>query len=130
MDFYVVLARPGYNVAYRRRKKSRVGSPHRIKKADSMKWFQHKVSLFSQVLFCHPAVQLKCGLNQKYNLCAKTIERGSWLCETSKCIVLGHITESSNLSQSIQTSNTDNILERDQVELLNVFSFLFSMMES
>merc|ERR1711928_65656 len=25
MDFYVVLARPGYNIAYRRRKKSRVG---------------------------------------------------------------------------------------------------------
>merc|ERR1712026_322603 len=42
MDFYVVLARPGYNVAYRRRKKSRVGFPHRITKADSMKWFQQK----------------------------------------------------------------------------------------
>merc|ERR1712221_2227 len=38
MDFYVVLARPGYNVAYRRRKKSKVGFKPRIKKADSMKW--------------------------------------------------------------------------------------------
>merc|ERR1712186_85299 len=42
MDFYVVLARPGYNIAYRRRKKSRVGFQHRITKADSMKWFQQK----------------------------------------------------------------------------------------
>merc|ERR1712188_286441 len=42
MDFYVVLGRPGYNIAYRRRKKSRVGFKHRITKADSMKWFQKK----------------------------------------------------------------------------------------
>merc|ERR1739849_34737 len=42
MDFYIVLARPGYNIAYRRRKKSRVGFQHRITKADSMKWFQQK----------------------------------------------------------------------------------------
>merc|ERR1711881_466370 len=42
MDFYVVLERPGYNIAYRRRKKSRVGFQHRIAKTDSMKWFQQK----------------------------------------------------------------------------------------
>merc|ERR1712183_274913 len=42
MDFYVVLARPGYNVAYRRRKKSRVGFSHKITKSDSQKWFQRK----------------------------------------------------------------------------------------
>merc|ERR1712002_473204 len=42
MDFYVVLERPGYNIAYRRRKKSRVGFQHRITKTDSMKWFQQK----------------------------------------------------------------------------------------
>merc|ERR1712244_130672 len=42
MDFYVVLGRPGYNIAYRRRRKSRVGFKHRITKADSMKWFQKK----------------------------------------------------------------------------------------
>merc|ERR1712147_130717 len=42
MDFYVVLARPGCNIAYRRRKKSRVGFQHRITKADSTKWFQQK----------------------------------------------------------------------------------------
>merc|ERR1712038_2213519 len=39
MDFYVVLARPGFNVAYRRRKKSRVGYRHKITKQDAMKWF-------------------------------------------------------------------------------------------
>merc|ERR1712002_442407 len=42
MDFYVVLARPGYNVAYRRRKKSKVGFSHKITKSDSQKWFQSK----------------------------------------------------------------------------------------
>merc|ERR1712180_290604 len=42
MDFYVVLARPGFNVAYRRRKKSRVGFQHKITKADAQKWFQRK----------------------------------------------------------------------------------------
>merc|ERR1711928_31777 len=42
MDFYVVLARPGYNVAYRRRKKSKVGFKHKITKIESQKWFQSK----------------------------------------------------------------------------------------
>merc|ERR1712039_563531 len=42
MDFYVVLARPGYNIAYRRRKKSRVGFKHKITKIESQKWFQSK----------------------------------------------------------------------------------------
>ena len=52
MDFYVVLARPGYNVAYRRRKKAKVGFSHRINKADSMKWFQQKVSCYCiQIMF-------------------------------------------------------------------------------
>merc|ERR1712131_548796 len=42
MDFYVVLARPGYNVAYRRRKKSKVGFKHKITKVEAQKWFQSK----------------------------------------------------------------------------------------
>merc|ERR1712112_716888 len=42
MDFYVVLARPGYNVRYRRKRKSRVGIQHRLQKSDGMRWFQQK----------------------------------------------------------------------------------------
>ncbi|PHT73075.1 60S ribosomal protein L11 [Capsicum annuum] len=42
MDFYVVLERPGYRVARRRRCKSRVGIQHRVTKEDAMKWFQVK----------------------------------------------------------------------------------------
>ncbi|KAL0693111.1 hypothetical protein Bca4012_060291 [Brassica carinata] len=42
MDFYVVLERPGYRVARRRRCKTRVGIQHRITKDDAMKWFQVK----------------------------------------------------------------------------------------
>merc|ERR1711910_208027 len=42
MDFYVVLGRPGMNVRHRRRKKSRIGTPHMLNKDDAMKWFQTK----------------------------------------------------------------------------------------
>ena len=42
MDFYVVLYRPGYRVARRRRNKTRVGTQHKIKSEDAIKWFQTK----------------------------------------------------------------------------------------
>ncbi|KAL0871226.1 hypothetical protein ABMA27_004988 [Loxostege sticticalis] len=42
LDFYVVLGRPGFNVAHRRRKTGKVGFPHRLTKEDAMKWFQQK----------------------------------------------------------------------------------------
>ena len=43
MDFYVVLGRPGFNVAERKRKRGRIGFKHLITKDESMKWFQQKV---------------------------------------------------------------------------------------
>ncbi|KAL4858901.1 60S ribosomal protein L11 [Chlorella vulgaris] len=42
MDFYVVLERPGYRVARRRKQLSKVGVQHRVTKEDAMKWFQAK----------------------------------------------------------------------------------------
>merc|ERR1711909_135632 len=42
MDFYVVLGRPGFNVAHRRRRKSKIGFQHKVIKEESMKWFQQK----------------------------------------------------------------------------------------
>nr|GMD23758.1 60S ribosomal protein L11-1 [Ipomoea batatas] len=39
MDFFVVLERPGYRVARRRRCKARVGIQHRVTKEDAMKCF-------------------------------------------------------------------------------------------
>ncbi|GFS51769.1 60S ribosomal protein L11 [Nephila pilipes] len=42
LDFYVVLGRPGFNVAYRRRRKGTVGPKHRLTKEEAMKWFQQK----------------------------------------------------------------------------------------
>ena len=42
MDFFVVLERPGFRVAKRRRKQSKIGAPHKLKKADAMKFFQSK----------------------------------------------------------------------------------------
>lgn len=49
MDFYVVLARPGFRVSYRKRKPGHVGFKHRVTKDEAMKWFQQKV-LFSLIL--------------------------------------------------------------------------------
>ncbi len=45
LHFYVVLDRPGFNVAHRRRKVGVVGFGHRLTKEDAMKWFQQKVIL-------------------------------------------------------------------------------------
>jgi large subunit ribosomal protein L11e len=42
MDIYVVLGRPGFRVARRRRKKNRVGVKHRVTKQEAIKWFQEK----------------------------------------------------------------------------------------
>ena len=44
MDFYIVLGRPGFNVAHRKRKRGHIGSKHLVTKDDAMKWFQQKVS--------------------------------------------------------------------------------------
>lgn len=46
MDFYVVMGRAGYRVAERRRCKNRVGFGHRVRKDESVKWFQQKVRHF------------------------------------------------------------------------------------
>jgi large subunit ribosomal protein L11e len=40
MDFYVVLARPGFRVARRKHCTARVGRTHRITKSDSQAWFK------------------------------------------------------------------------------------------
>ncbi|CAG7726709.1 unnamed protein product [Allacma fusca] len=42
LDFYVVLGRPGFNVAHRRRRVGKVGFIHKLTKDDAMKWFQQK----------------------------------------------------------------------------------------
>jgi len=42
MDFYVCLERPGYRVARRKARQSRVGFTHKITKEDAIKWFQQK----------------------------------------------------------------------------------------
>lgn len=46
MDFFVVMGRPGYRVARRRRCKSKIGFQHKVKPAESMAWFKQRVSTF------------------------------------------------------------------------------------
>jgi len=40
MDFYVVLERPGYRVARRRKQQKKIGKQHKLTKKDAMLWFQ------------------------------------------------------------------------------------------
>jgi len=40
MDFYVVLGRPGFRVARRRRAVAKIGPHHLVTKADAIKWFE------------------------------------------------------------------------------------------
>merc|ERR1711935_1137203 len=42
MDFYVVLTRPGFRVAKKKRGRSKIGINHKITKDDAKKWFMTK----------------------------------------------------------------------------------------
>jgi len=50
MDFFVVLSRPGFRVAHRKRRPGRVGNGHKITKAESIKWFE---STFDGIVLSH-----------------------------------------------------------------------------
>ncbi|RPA88238.1 60S ribosomal protein L11 [Ascobolus immersus RN42] len=42
MDFYCIMTRPGARIARRRRAQATIGSSHKIKTADTIKWFKAK----------------------------------------------------------------------------------------
>ena len=42
MDFYVVLGRPGFRVARRKRAQAKIGVQHRVSKDEAIRWFQQK----------------------------------------------------------------------------------------
>lgn len=42
MDFFIVLARPGFRVSKKKHKRGRVGVNHRITKSDAQEWFKSK----------------------------------------------------------------------------------------
>eukprot|EP00178_Gracilaria_changii_P002747 TRINITY_DN14024_c0_g3_i1.p1 TRINITY_DN14024_c0_g3~~TRINITY_DN14024_c0_g3_i1.p1 ORF type:complete len:193 (+),score=36.66 TRINITY_DN14024_c0_g3_i1:41-580(+) len=42
MDFYIVLSRPGFRVARRKRGRARVGKTHKISKEEAINWFKTK----------------------------------------------------------------------------------------
>lgn len=46
MDFFVVMGRPGFRVARRRRCQNKVGAPHRVDAQETMEWFKTRVSSF------------------------------------------------------------------------------------
>ncbi len=51
MDFYIVLARSGNRVSYRKRKSGRLGNRQKVSKEEAMKWFQQKVRFKRGVLW-------------------------------------------------------------------------------
>jgi large subunit ribosomal protein L11e len=42
MDFYVVVGRPGFRVARRKRARAKVGKTHKVGQEDTIKWFKQK----------------------------------------------------------------------------------------
>ena len=42
MDFFIVMCRPGFRVTKKKRGKGRIGASHRIKKEETMAWFEQK----------------------------------------------------------------------------------------
>ena len=72
MDFYVVLARPGFRVSYRKKKPGHVGFKHRVTKDEAMKWFQQKVLVF---IACVCVTQL-------FMVC-----RASWCFHSAGCVL-------------------------------------------
>ena len=42
MDFYIVLGRPGFRVARKKRCKGRVGTSHKVTKKEATEWFKTK----------------------------------------------------------------------------------------
>lgn len=46
MDFYIVMGRPGFRVARRKRCKNRVGKSHKVTKEDTINWFKAKYDAF------------------------------------------------------------------------------------
>ncbi|XP_067317673.1 large ribosomal subunit protein uL5-like isoform X1 [Anolis sagrei] len=42
LDFYVVLGRPGFSIADKKRRTGSIGAKHRIGKEEAMRWFQQK----------------------------------------------------------------------------------------
>ncbi|XP_068953620.1 large ribosomal subunit protein uL5-like [Petaurus breviceps papuanus] len=42
LDFYVVLGRPGFSIADKKRRTGCIGAKHRIGKEEAMRWFQQK----------------------------------------------------------------------------------------
>uniref|UniRef100_A0A8C6IBP5 Large ribosomal subunit protein uL5 n=1 Tax=Mus spicilegus TaxID=10103 RepID=A0A8C6IBP5_MUSSI len=41
LDFYVVLGRPGFSIADKKRRTGCIGAKHRIGKEETMRWFQY-----------------------------------------------------------------------------------------
>merc|ERR1712170_221787 len=42
MDFYIVLCRPGFNIAKKKRGRAKIGLHHKITKEEAQKWFMTK----------------------------------------------------------------------------------------
>ncbi|CAO2638029.1 60S ribosomal protein L11 [Lemmus lemmus] len=50
LDFYVVLGRPGFSIADKKRRTGCIGAKHRISKEEAMRWLQQK--------YDHPSWQI------------------------------------------------------------------------
>uniref|UniRef100_A0A8B9WHG2 Large ribosomal subunit protein uL5 n=1 Tax=Bos mutus grunniens TaxID=30521 RepID=A0A8B9WHG2_BOSMU len=54
LDFYVVLGRPGFSIADKKRRTGCIGAKHRISKEEAMRWFQQKLLKYLKKLSALP----------------------------------------------------------------------------
>ncbi|XP_008060007.2 elongin-A isoform X1 [Carlito syrichta] len=54
LDFYVVLGRPGFSIADKKRRTGCIGAKHRISKEEAMRWFQQKLLKYLKKLSILP----------------------------------------------------------------------------
>ncbi|KAL0605139.1 60S ribosomal protein L11 [Plecturocebus cupreus] len=54
LDFYVVLGRPGFSIADKKRRTGCIGAKHRISKEEAMRWFQQKRRSLTVVQASYP----------------------------------------------------------------------------
>jgi large subunit ribosomal protein L11e len=92
LDFYVVMGRPGFRVAHRKRARSKLGVTHRISKEETIKWYQQKVRRRPRRCACvadRTVLRLSVGVGRGGLACStmatSSTSKRRWLCVGSGC---------------------------------------------
>lgn len=93
LDFYVVMGRPGFRVAHRKRTRSKLGVTHRIGKEETIKWYQQKVRALRWALLARdqaPHTHALGGLcPHRSTMATSSTSKRRWLCVVAAVAVDG-----------------------------------------